>query len=180
MSLQNKTVSYIGIVAFVFIVGAVIVFSNTSDIAHVISNTEGDTASFVETPYTDLGGNPVDLDEFSGKALVVNSWASWCPFCVQELPDFDLLGEEFKNDVVVVAINRRESASEARTFLNSIDNPENIEFWLDSGDAFYRSIGGFAMPETLFLDREGNISFHKRGFMTLEEMRSHTETALNQ
>jgi len=41
----------------------------------------------------------------------------------------------------------------------------------DPNDSFYKSIGGFAMPETLFIDGEGNIRLHKRGPMTYEEMK---------
>ena len=47
-------------------------------------------------------------------------------------------------------------------------------FLLDSSDSFYRSIGGFTMPETLFVDGGGNILLHKRGPMTLDEMRQKT------
>jgi len=36
------------------------------------------------------------------------------------------------------------------------------------------------MPETIFYDKEGNISTHKRGFMRLEEMKTFTEKALNE
>lgn len=128
--------------------------------------------------FVDLNGNDMSLAAFRGKPLAINSWAGWCPFCVEELPDLALLGEEFEGKVVVVAINRKESAEEAKAFLDSIGNPENIEIWLDDDDSFYRAIGAFTMPETLFLDRDGNVSLHKRGFMGIEEMREHTEAAL--
>jgi len=131
-----------------------------------------------ETPYTDLEGNPADLSEYEGRVLVVNAWASWCPFCVQELPDFGRLQEEFDGQIEVIAINRKESAPTAEAFIKHVGNPGSIDFLLDSKDAFYKSIGGFSMPETVFYDEEGNISFHKRGSMGLEEMRLHTENAI--
>ena len=51
-------------------------------------------------------------------------------------------------------------------------------FILDAADHLYGQIGGFSMPETIFYDTEGNVVVHKRGFMDLNEMRTHTEKAL--
>ena len=68
-------------------------------------NAEEDTTSAAAlalhsediSPYTTLGGEPFDLTQFDGKVRVVNSWASWCPFCVKELRDFETLATEFKD-----------------------------------------------------------------------------------
>lgn len=48
-------------------------------------------------------------------------------------------------------------------------------FLLDPEDAYYRAIGGFAMPEILFVDRDGTIRSHKRGPMEREEFRRRVE-----
>lgn len=131
------------------------------------------------TPYTDLEGQPVDLSKYSGKTLIVNSWASWCPFCVNELQDFSDLATEYKDrDVVVIAINRKEPAQTAKAYIKKISTQDQLNFVLDPDDRFYKSIGGFSMPETIFYDRNGEVSMHKRGFMKLEEMKQHTEAAL--
>ncbi len=133
-----------------------------------------------ESPYRDLNGDPVELSDFNGQVRVVNSWASWCPFCVEELPDLDRLAAEYADDdVVVIAINRQESATRAERFLNSISPLEHTLILLDRSDRFYEGIGGFTMPETVFYDTAGNVVVHKRGFMELPEMREHTETALS-
>ena len=113
----------------------------------------------------------VALSDFSGKIIVVNSWAVWCPFCKKELGDFARLQEEFKNDIVVVAIDRQESLKIAKGFTDSEGITRDLIFLLDPSDSFYRSIGGFSMPETIFVDKEGNIVIHKRGPMEFEEMK---------
>lgn len=164
----------IGIVAFVVFGGAI--FNGNQG-----ANSDlGTIQSGESLPYTDLDGNPVDIAGTYGEnVLVINSWASWCPFCVNELPDFNELGSEFKDrGVTVIAINRAESQNTANAFVDHVGNPENMVFLLDEGDVFYDLVGGFSMPETIFYDREGNVSFHKRGFMPLEEMRMHVENAL--
>jgi len=48
---------------------------------------------------------------------------------------------------------------------------DKLIFLLDPKDTFYKSIGGFAMPETLFVNSDGTINFHKRGPMRAEEIR---------
>jgi len=141
-----------------------------SEAMRALSNADG--------AFTDLEQKPIDLTSHEGKVRVVNSWATWCPFCVNELPDFAQLSEEFSEDVAVIAINRAESNETARSFISSLEEVGDIIFVQDSDDVFYDRIGGFSMPETVFYDRDGNVSFHKRGFMTLEEMRGHTRDAL--
>ncbi|MDA8596738.1 TlpA family protein disulfide reductase [Candidatus Pacebacteria bacterium] len=130
--------------------------------------------------YTDVEGTPIDLSIYNGQVRVVNSWASWCPFCVTELPDFEALAAEFaSDDVVVIAINRSEPAALVESYLTSNGLLEDVIYVLDEADAFYDSIGGFSMPETVFYGADGEIVLHKRGFMSLDEMRTHTNTALN-
>ena len=126
----------------------------------------------------DYNGTTVTLSNFSGKIVVANAWASWCPFCVNELPDFVALQQEFRDEVVVIAINRRESHATAKGFTDKVGITDDIIFLLDPGDSFYQSIGGFGMPETLFIDGKGNIRIHKRAPMELEEMREKVESIL--
>lgn len=150
-------------------------FNDESDFAEIQSGTSGDIPA-----YTDLDGNPFDLASLTGKPLVINGWASWCPFCVEELPLFAQLQREFGDRITVVAINRKESAATARAFLEYIgtDKLEGVRFLLDPSDFFYRTIEGYAMPETVFYNEEGIIIARKRGSMTLDEMRSFTEDLL--
>jgi len=102
---------------------------------------------------------------------VINSWAPWCPFCIDELPDFTTLQGEFGDQIIVIAVNRKESLSVSKKFSDELGVTNNMTFLLDPKDSFYQSIGGFSMPETLLVDREGNIRIHKRGPMPLSEMR---------
>jgi len=129
--------------------------------------------------FVDYGGNKVGLEQFSGKPLVINAWAVWCPFCREELADFAELQREFGDQVVVIAIDRKESLKKAKGFTDGIGITDDLLFLLDSKDSFYKSIGGFSMPETLFINSEGEIVVHKRGFMALDEMRDHTNKIIS-
>lgn len=113
----------------------------------------------------------------AGRELIVaNSWAVWCPFCRAELADFAKLQEANPERILVTAINRAESLSKAKGFTDSVGVTERMAFLLDANDSFYRAIGGFSMPETVFIDaNSGEILFHKRGPMTFDEMQGHVD-----
>lgn len=146
----------------------------------------GERASVLESDLVRLGtieltnyrGEVVSLVSFVGKPLVINAWAVWCPFCKKELPDFATLQAEFP-EIVVIAIDRGEPLEKAKGYTDELGISDAMTFLMDYDDAFYRSIGGFSMPETLFVGREGDIIFHKRGPMTLEEMREAVRSHLN-
>ena len=123
----------------------------------------------------DYNGNVITTESVLGDPLVVNSWASWCPFCVDEMPDFDTIKNE-RPDVTFVLINRQESLKKAQSFTDDLGLSDDLIFLLDPTDSFYASIGGFGMPETLFVDENGGIVEHKRGFLALEQTRERINT----
>lgn len=123
----------------------------------------------------DSKGNIHYLGDFVGKPLILNAWASWCPFCVTELPDFDALQNEFGDDIQIIAINRKESSKDIAQYLDTIEISSKLLFLEDPTDSFYESIQGFSMPETLFINAQGELLTHKRGFMEFEEMKHLTQ-----
>lgn len=169
----------IGILAAVLIFVGLFVFKDQILGTTELNDIEEVRKGNKEVTYTDLNQNPVDIKEYAGRVLVINSWATWCPFCTQELKDFVALKNEFGDQIHVLAINRSEEPTTARVFVERAGGEQGLVYLLDPDDVFYRSVGGFSMPETVFYDREGNIAVHKRGFMDLSEMRKHTEKALN-
>lgn len=192
---MNKTITIIIIVAVV-IVGLVLLTrdgnqsekaTGEGDVGVEESSDTTDANSseaekFNKVPQftlSDYEGNQVSVNDFPGKILVINSWAAWCPFCVDELPAFRDLQERFPNEIVVIAIDRQESLSTAQGYTDNAGISDAYTFLLDPNDSFYRSIGGFSMPETLFVDTEGNIRIHKRGPMKLKEMVEKVESILN-
>lgn len=138
-------------------------------------NTNGERESTADklpqVSVQDMRGNDISLTELVGKPLVVNSWAVWCPFCLQELPDFAELQAEFP-DITVIAVDRAEPLATVKGYTDELGVTGKMTFLLDPSDGIYRSIGGFSMPETIFVSRDGHIVFHKRGPMTLDEMRA--------
>lgn len=127
----------------------------------------------------DYSGKIVASAEFRGKPLVINSWASWCPFCRAELPAFADAQDSFKDKVVIIAIDRGEPQEAARRYSDSGGLAGRLVLLLDPSDSFYQSIGGFSMPETIFVDRNGVVQYHKRGPMDIQEIKQRITTLIS-
>ena len=125
--------------------------------------------------FTHHNGDQITLNDFAGKALIVNSWATWCPFCVDELPDFVAAQEEFGDEIVIIVINRKESTNQSQKYVEDLGIDGELVYLLDPTDSFYKTIGGFAMPETLFINKKGETIIHKRGPMKIDEIREKIE-----
>lgn len=133
----------------------------------VFTNKEG------EAPYTDLEGNPISLDQYLGKILVVTSWASWSPFSKDDLENMTELSAVYaEKDVVFMAINRKETKEQAARYLQTQPTFTNLVMVLDPRDYFYNAIGGYAMPELVVYNRRGEIINHFRGPATQSEVES--------
>ena len=174
---------FITIIVIVIISGGFLILRNgdTGEITAVEDKASEETKydKVPDLSFVDYEGNSFKLSDLQGKPHVINSWAVWCPFCRAELEDFALLQEEFGDEITVVAIDRQESLEKAKGFTDEISVTERMTFLLDSKDAFYKSIGGFSMPETIFVDADGNIMVHKRGPMALDEMREKMNAIIN-
>ncbi len=139
------------------------------------------TLALGDAAFTDIDGNTISFESYEGKVRVVNSWASWSPYSVQELQDLDALAEAYAHSgVAVFGINRKEPKEAAERFLRTLPALEHMHIVLDPGDAFFEALEGYAMPETVIYDTNGNIYFHKRGPMTRQEMEQKTQEALQQ
>jgi len=63
----------------------------------------GDTLADFDVPLLD--GGSAKLSDYRGKAVILNFWATWCPYCVDEMPAFQQLKKTYGDDLVVLAID---------------------------------------------------------------------------
>ena len=117
----------------------------------------------------DYDGKDVHLYEFRRKVLIAYAWATWCPYCSAELQNLSEMKKKYGDDVQIVAINRAETVVVAKPFTDKL-GISNILFLIDPEDAFFKSISGYAMPETVFINERGEIVFHQRGPLNLPEL----------
>ena len=128
-----------------------------------------------EFMYTDLDGNQVSLVDYKGKPLIINSWATWIPFSQAELKLLASISAVSGNEITVLAINRMENNATIKAYLDFIGQPQGIVFLSDTTDNFYKAIGGYATPETVFYDRDGVIIARKHGVLTEDELKTYIE-----
>ncbi len=111
---------------------------------------------------TNLEGETVMLSDFRGKTVVLNFWASWCPPCREEMPEFQELwderGEDGADDLVMIALDFlvQDTMTDARNFIEG--NGFTFPVLFDTADGAvadrYRVRG---LPATFFIDSEGVV-----------------------
>ena len=124
-----------------------------------------------ETNIQNPDGTDVSFTSVITRNSVVNSWASWCPFCVKELADFADVASARAGEVDFLIVNRGESIAKGAAFLADLGLAStSMRIFYDEDQSLYQALGGFSMPETVFIDADGTILFHKRGPMTKSEL----------
>lgn len=116
-----------------------------------------------------LDGLGHTLDEYKGKAIVLNFWGSWCTPCVKEMPALQAQWEKWKDkDVVVVGINVGEDQMTVENFVKQVD----IDFpiLMDTGRDAVRSYGISPLPTTFFINAKGKIDSIHIGQLDLDSL----------
>jgi thiol-disulfide isomerase/thioredoxin len=113
----------------------------------------------------DASGNEVHLSDFIGKPIVLNFWASWCPPCQMEMPDFEQMYLELGDEIQFLMINMtdgsRETQKKAIDFINENEYSFPVFFDLKSNAASIYGVQN--LPTTLFIDAEGNFVAYATG-----------------
>lgn len=131
-------------------------------------------------PYTDLNGNEIFIDQYLGKILVVATWASWSPFSEADLRTLSELSTEYSSDeVVFLAINRKETKEQAARYMNSIPPVNGVVMVLDPTDRYYMAVGGYAMPEAVIYNGRGEIVNHLRGVAPKADIKASIDSILS-
>lgn len=122
----------------------------------------------------------VYLDQFQGKVVFVNFWASWCTFCEQEMPDIFRMAERFPDDVVVLAVNRAESKGTAKGWSDGHNFPDlpNVHWLLDEREDVVDEYRVEGMPQSFFIDRGGNVHQELRRVTEYAELQTTLERLL--
>jgi thiol-disulfide isomerase/thioredoxin len=116
--------------------------------------------------------NETSLSAFEGTPVVLNFWSISCPWCVKQLPYLENVAQQNEEELKVIAINMRDSASQIRTFFGDyrptmiIALDTNREAFADYCLAYNNTRG--AIPFTLFFDSEGLVQYVKIGAFASE------------
>lgn len=125
-------------------------------------------------------GQTVSLKDQEGKAVFVDFWAAWCPFCVEELPEIEKISQEFKGDLVVLGIHRTETEDAQTGAKFAKDRGVTYSLLKDSDGSIYKTYTGGRnfMPTAAFINKEGKVIKVLYGPKTKEQMRQYVKEAL--
>jgi thiol-disulfide isomerase/thioredoxin len=111
-----------------------------------------------ELQLLDMGGQTVSLSELSGKVVLINFWATWCPPCLKELPSMQRLWESFEGQPFrLLAVNVGEGHDDIFAFTGTFETELTFQFLLDESMAVTRRWPITALPTTFIVNKQGQI-----------------------
>lgn len=125
----------------------------------------------------DSEGNTVNFSDLIGKPIVLNFWASWCPPCKAEMPDFETAYQEMGEDVVFIMLNATDGSRETKELAQAFIEEQGFSFpvYFDTSmDASY-TYGISSLPTTLFIDKDGYLITGSIGMISKESLQKGIE-----
>lgn len=111
----------------------------------------------------DIRGVEHSLEQYRGKVVVVNFWATWCPPCVEELPSLENAWQRYRQQGLVVLAVSGEESGVVTSFLERLPSditfPVLIDGDMKSGNRW--QIRG--LPTTVVVDRSGDVHWRAEG-----------------
>ncbi len=105
----------------------------------------------------------LQLENYRGKVVLLDFWASWCVPCRRSFPWMNEMQQKYADaGLVIIAVNLDNDAAEAATFLK--EYPAQFEIAYDTDKQLARSYNVQAMPTSYLLDRDGATIERHLGF----------------
>lgn len=129
--------------------------------------------TFLAAAWTDAEGRPFDGASLRGRPMVINFWATWCPPCVEEMPELDALQRELGPKGVQVIGIGIDSAAKIEQFSKKAGFSYPLLQGGASGAELTRAFGNAsaALPFTVVIDRDGRVRDRILGRFRLDLLR---------
>ena len=141
---------------------------DVAEIAQVRNNKNNDdeasmpnlTKADLNLKLIDAEGKTRSLEEFKGKVIFLNFWATWCPPCIAEMPSIDKLHEEMGDEVAFVMLSFDDDFEKAKAFDKR--KGYDLPIYAPASDlpAMYQSS---SLPTTYVIDSRGNLALTHKG-----------------
>lgn len=109
-------------------------------------------------------GNEITVSQFKGKVVVISFWATWCGYCLKELPALNHIqnsvGTEF---IQIVAVNYKEDMREANGIMRKMKDKQLLSLY-DRKGSIGDSYGLKGLPNLWIVDPDGKIAAHHIGY----------------
>lgn len=173
----------------VLMVGAYVLYNNLSSQVNVgglatqpTSETEGESKANEAPDFTvyDLEGNPHKLSDFRGKPVILNFWASWCGPCKSEMPDFEDAYQEYGEQIHFLMVNLTDGSQETVESASGYISGQGYTFpvYYDTDMEAAMTYGVYAVPQTYFIDGDGNIVTYAQGALPASSLQQGVDLLL--
>ena len=125
---------------------------------------------------TCLDGSEFRLADCRGKVTIINLWATYCAPCVQELPYFSRLYKEHEGDLAMLAVHSGVVTDDPAEY--AADKDWAMPVAVDTDGRIFQIVGaGAALPQTIVLNRRGEVVYNEAGSVTEEMLTALCERA---
>ncbi|MEX0833507.1 MAG: TlpA disulfide reductase family protein [Actinomycetota bacterium] len=165
----------IGVVAALSLLGWFVVAGGGSALAYSGDIRPGGHLERLTLPALE-GSGSIDYADYRGKPLVINFFASWCPSCIAEMPDFEQVHQELDGKVAFIGISQQDAsgASIELARQTGITYPAGI----DAAGRFFNATGSQGMPVTIFVRSGGEIAHIQQGALDADSLRQSIQAYL--
>jgi cytochrome c biogenesis protein CcmG/thiol:disulfide interchange protein DsbE len=154
---RNRRFAWIGagVLGFALLAGFLLT-SPTPEGAAVVEGEASAGASAPSVEMVGFDGETIALADYSGTPVVLNFWASWCPFCIAEMPDFEDVSSAHAGQVAFIGVNLQDDAGAADSL--AVETGVTYQLARDPQGVVYSAFGGIGMPTTVFIDADGIVA----------------------
>lgn len=127
-------------------------------------------------------GQAVNLSDYFGNPIVVNFWATWCSPCKSELPAFEELSKEYDGKVIFMMVNLTDGYQETVEGVKEFIKENNYTFpvFFDTDYSASNAYQPNYIPETIFIDKDGNMVDKHIGAMNKETLKKYIDTLIGE
>lgn len=147
--------------------------NNETETATNESGSVSDTVQYAQVKdisVYDSDGNRVMLSDFYGKPIILNFWATWCGYCIQEMPDFEEAYKEYGDEIQFLIINTDDGIEKGEKFIADKGYTFPTYYDLEYNAAITYGISG--IPRTIAIDKDGNIRYNRSGMIDAKALES--------
>lgn len=112
--------------------------------------------AFPKIAFYDFANKQFTIDDFAGKIVLFNIWATWCPPCKMEMPSIQKLHDaKLSENFVIVAVSTGEKSSTVSSFIK--ENKYSFPVFLDPTSNLGSQLASRGIPTTYIIDKKGRV-----------------------